>query len=377
MRPEVLDSMAPYWTEHYGNPSSIHKAGRKAHVAITQARQQLAKALNAKASEIIFTGCGTESDNMALRGIALARRAQTGANRIITSAVEHHAVLHTAEDLARHYGFELTLVTVDSQGRVDLGYLESALGDGTDVAIVSIMFANNEIGTIQPIAQIGQLCRDIGVPFHTDAIQAAGKLALDVNELGVDALSLSGHKFYGPKGIGLLYLRSGTPFQSILTGGSHENGYRAGTENVPLIVGMANALTMAEDEREEESARLTILRDRLITQILEEVDGSKLTGSWDERLPHVASFVIQGIEAEGLLIGLDLAGIAASSGSACTSGAQRPSHVLEAIGISAPDAVGGLRLSLGRSTTPADVSFASEKVAAIVQQIRSFSPPPI
>jgi len=383
VRPEVLTAMQPYFAEFYGNSSSIHRVGRRAHVALTDARRTLAALLGAQEREIIFTSGGTESDNAALRGIALARRAATGAHRIVTSAVEHHAVLHTAEDLAAHYGFELTVLPVDSNGLVRVEDVADALAPDatgaqtdpeTDVAVVSVMYANNEVGTVQPIAEIGALCRERGVPFHTDAVQAAGKLPLDVETLQVDALSLSAHKFYGPKGVGLLYLRRGTPFLPQQTGGSHEENRRAGTENVPLIVGMAQALELAENEREAEADRLRVLRDQLIGGILESVDGAQLTGSRTQRLPHLASFVIRGVEAEGVLIGLDLAGVAASSGSACTSGAQRPSHVLTAMDISAADAVGGLRLSLGRSNTAEDVTYVLEKLPSIVEQIRGVVP---
>src|SRR5690606_25249028 len=243
----------------YGNPSSIHGVGRRAGVAITQARRAIAELIGAKPSEIIFTSGGTEGDNAAVRGLALARRAATGANRIITSPVEHKAVLYTAQDLADHFGFELTLLPVDSDGLVAVDDVAAALGDGHDVAVVSVMYANNEVGTIQPIAEIGALCRARAVPFHTDAVQAAGKLSLNVDELQVDALSTSAHKFYGPKGVGFLYLRGGTPFLPYLTGGSHENNRRAGTENVPGIVGMAKAFELAESERVAENARLRVL----------------------------------------------------------------------------------------------------------------------
>jgi cysteine desulfurase len=242
------------------------------------------------------------------------------------------------------------------------------------VAVVSVMYANNEVGTVQPVAEIGEVCRARGVPFHTDAVQAAGKLPLRVDDLQVDAVSISAHKLYGPKGIGFLYLRQGTSFLPYQTGGSHEGNRRAGTENVPAIVGLAKAFELAEDEREVESERLRVLRDRLIDGILTTVEGAHLTGSREQRLPHHASFVIRGVEAEGILIGLDLAGVAASSGSACTSAAQRPSHVLEAMGIPARDAVGGLRLSLGRSNTEADVAYALEKLPPMVERIRGAAP---
>ena len=374
VRSEVFEAMQPYFAEFYGNPSSIHGVGRRAGVALAQARRTVAGLIGAKPSEIIFTSGGTEGDNAAVRGLALARRAATGANRIITSPIEHKAVLYTAQDLAEHFGFELTLLPVDSDGLIRLDDLAAALGDGHDVAVVSVMFANNEVGTVQPVTEMGALCRSRGVPFHTDAVQAAGKLSLNVDELNVDALSTSAHKFYGPKGIGFLYLRSGTPFQPFMTGGSHESSRRAGTENVPAIVGMSKALELVEAERASENARLRILRDQLIGGILEGVDGAQLTGAPAARLDNHASFVIRGVEAEGVLIALDLAGIAASSGSACTSGSQRPSHVLEAMGVPAKDAVGGLRLSLGHSNTPEDVTYLLEKLPQIVAQIKGTAP---
>jgi cysteine desulfurase len=321
VHPAVLEAMLPYFSEIYGNPSSIHRPGRRAHGALTQARATVAEHLGAKPAEIIFTSGGSEGDNLALRGIALARRAATGANHILISAVEHHAVLHTALELCDHFGFTLALLPVDEEGRVDPATVEQWLGNGTDVAVVSVMYANNEVGTIQPIAEIGALCRAHGVPLHTDAVQAVGKLPLVVNELQVDALSTSAHKFYGPKGAGFLYLRQGTPFWPTQTGGSHENNRRAGTENVPLVVGTAAALAQVEAERDQENARLQALRDQLIGGFLETVEGARLTGAPRERLSCHASFVISGVEAEGILIALDLAGVAASSGSACTSAA--------------------------------------------------------
>ncbi|MCC6166120.1 MAG: cysteine desulfurase [Caldilineaceae bacterium] len=374
VRAEVLEAMQPYFAEFYGNPSSIHSVGRRAGVALAQARRTIAEAIGAKPSEIIFTGCGTEGDNAALRGIALARRQATGAKRIITLPIEHKAVLYTAQDLAEHFGFDLTLVPVDGEGLVSVEALAEALGGGTDVAVVSVMYANNEVGAVQPVAEIGALCKAAGVPFHTDAVQAAGKLPLNVDDLNVDAMSTSAHKFYGPKGVGFLYLRGGTPYLPYMTGGSHEGGRRAGTENVPFIVGMAKALQLVEAEREQENARLRVLRDQLIGGILESVDGAMLTGSRTQRLASHASFVIRGVEAEGVLIALDLAGIAASSGSACTSGSHRPSHVLEALDVPAVDAVGGLRLSLGHSNRPEDVDYLLARLPQIVGQIKGSVP---
>ena len=344
---------------------------------MSEARQTIANVLGVNPNEIVFTGCGSESDNAALRGIALARRTQYGADRIITTPVEHHAVLYTAEDLRDCFGFELTLLPVDGDGLVSADDLDRALGDGSDVAVVSVMYANNEIGSVQAIGELGALCRERKAPFHTDAVQAAGKLPLDVNELNVDALSASAHKFYGPKGVGFLYLRRGTPFHPFLTGGSHEGRRRAGTQNVPGIVGMATALALCEAERETEMARLRQLRDRIIGHTLESVEGARLTGSQTNRLANHASFTIRDVEAEGILIALDLAGIAASSGSACTSARQRPSHVLEAVGVPVDELAGGLRLSLGLSNDADQVDFLLEKLPQIVDRHRQISPAPL
>lgn len=371
VRDEVLEVMQQFFAEIYGNPSSIHRAGRQASVLLERSRETLAALLNARPGEIVFTSGGTESDNAAVRGIALARRASTGANRLIVSAVEHKAVLETAEDLRDRFGFQLDILPVDGEGQVSIDDVASALGDGRDVALVSIMYANNEIGTIEPIAEIGSLCRSLGVPFHTDAVQAGGKLPLDVEALQVDALSLGAHKFYGPKGVGLLYLRSGTPFWPQMTGGGQERGRRAGTENVPLIAAMAKALELAEQERVEEEKRLRALRDHLIGALLEAIEGVRLTGAREKRLPNHVSIVVEGAEAEGMLIALDLAGIAASSGSACASGAHRPSHVLEAIGLPPHLAAGALRFSLGRSTTADDIDYLQKILPEIVQRVRT------
>jgi cysteine desulfurase len=370
IRPEVLEVLHTHFAESFGNPSSIHRAGRRASVALQQARELLAACLNARPGEIIFTSGGTESDNAALFGIALARRAATGANRLITTAIEHKAVLESAEALRDRFGFLLTVLPVDAQGMVHIEEMAAALGDGRDVALVSVMAANNEIGTLQPLAEIGALCRERGVPFHTDAVQAGGKLALDVKTLQVDALSLGAHKFYGPKGIGLLYLRTGTPFWPLLLGGSQEGGRRAGTENIPLIAGMARAFELAEAERPTEGMRQRALRDRLIGNLLETIEGIRLTGAPDARLDNHASFIIEDADAEGMLIALDLAGIAASSGSACASGSHRPSHVLTAIGVPPAQAAGALRFSLGRSTTVDEIDRVLAKMPEIVRRVR-------
>ena len=382
LRPEVVSAMEPYYgstdlaqSAKYGNPSSIHHAGRASYAGLSDARRTIAEILGAESNEIVFTGCGSESDNAAVRGIALARRKSDGANRIITTPIEHHAVLYTAEDLRELFGFEVTLLPVDGDGLVEADDLAEAIGDGSDVALVSVMYANNEIGSIQPISELGSLCRERNVPFHTDAVQAAGKLPLCVKELNVDALSASAHKFYGPKGVGFLYLRRGTPFHPSLTGGSHEGRRRAGTENVPGIVGMAAALALCEAERSFEMARLRSLRDRIIDDTVRSIEGVRLTGSPTLRLDNHASFVLRDVEAEGILIGLDLAGIAASSGSACTSARQQPSHVLEAIGVHAADLAGGLRLSLGLSNTSEQIEKFLDSLPRIVDQHRQAPPP--
>ncbi len=382
LRKEVVSAMEPYYgstdpaqSAKFGNPSSIHHAGRASYAGLSNARRTLAEILGADSKEIVFTGCGSESDNAALRGIALARRKRNGASRIITTPIEHHAVLNTVEDLRELFGFEVSMLPVDGDGLVEADDLAEVIGDGSDVALVSVMYANNEIGSIQPISELGSLCRERNVPFHTDAVQAAGKLPLCVNELSVDALSASAHKFYGPKGVGFLYLRRGTPFRPFLTGGSHEGRRRAGTENVPGIVGMAAALALCEAERSSEMARLRSLRDRIIEETLGAIDGVRLTGSPSLRLDNHASFVLRDVEAEGILIGLDLAGIAASSGSACTSARQQPSHVLEAIGIAAADLAGGLRLSLGLSNTGEQIDKYLDALPRIVDQHRQALPP--
>ncbi len=384
LRPEVFAAMEPFFgstdqqeNANYGNPSSIHGAGRAAHAGLSEARRKVANVLGASPNEIVLTGCGSESDNAALRGIALARRKQFGANRIITTPVEHHAVLYSAEDLRDFSGFALTLLPVDGDGLVSAEDLGRALGDGSDVAVVSVMYANNEIGSVQEIGELGALCRERGVPFHTDAVQAAGKLPLDVDGLNVDALSASAHKFYGPKGVGFLYLRRGTPYHPFLTGGSHEGGRRAGTHNVPGIVGMAEALALCEAERESEMARLRQLRDRIIGQTQESVPGARLTGSDTKRLANHASFTIRDVEAEGILIALDLEGFAASSGSACTSARQKPSHVLEAVGVPVEELAGGLRLSLGYSNNAQQIELLLQRLPRIIERHRQSIPAPL
>ncbi len=365
--PHVVEAMLPYWTQSYGNPSSVYGLGRRAAAALEDARARIARLLNCLSAEIIFTGSGTESDNLALRGVALAA-AVKGKRHIITSSVEHHAVLHTADDLAQHFDLDVTYLPTDRHGLVDPAAVAAAIRP--DTALVSVMYANNEIGTLQPIAEVGAVARQHGVPCHTDAVQAGGLLSLDVQALGADLLSLSAHKFYGPKGVGLLYVRRGTKLWPTQTGGSQERGRRAGTENVAYIVGMAAALELAQAEREAESVRLTALRDRLLNGLLARIPDAELTGHPMRRLPGHASLVIRGVEAEALLIALDLAGVAASSGSACASGSPTPSHVLTALGYSPQEAMGALRLTLGRENTAADVDFVTERLPAIVARLR-------
>jgi cysteine desulfurase len=371
VNPAVVEAMLPYFTEVYGNPSSLHHKGREASDALDQARETVADILGCKAREIIFTSCGTESDNLALRGVAFAQ-AERGKRHLITSSIEHHAIGHTMEQLEKVFGFEVTYLPVDQYGLVDPDEVKKAIRD--DTALVSIMYANNEVGTIQPLPEIAEITRAKDIPLHTDAVQAGGTLDLNVDRLGVDLLSLSAHKFYGPKGVGILYARRKTKLMPIQTGGAHENRRRAGTENVPYIVGTATALKLAHEHAAEENQRLIGLRDRLINGILERVPGSALTGHPTQRLPNSASFVFEFIEGEGILLNLDMLGVCASSGSACTSASLEPSHVLGAMGVPIEIAHGSLRLSLGKSNTIEDVDFVVEHLPGIVQKLREISP---
>jgi len=370
--PRVVQAMLPYWTEQYGNASSVYRLGRSAHQALDQARQKVADILNCAPKEVIFTSCGTESDNLALRGLALERRERLHANHIVSSPIEHHAIGHTLEQMEKHFGFEVSTVPVDRHGMVDPADVERAIRPET--AIISVMFANNEVGTIQPIAEIGEIARAHKIPFHTDAVQAGGALPLDVKAQKVDLLSLSAHKFYGPKGVGLLYARRGVPLLPIQTGGGHEYGRRAGTENVPYIVGLATALELATQEMEAANARITQLRDRLISGILERIPESQLTGHPTQRLPNNASFLFRYIEGESILLNLDMAGVAASSGSACTSGSLEPSHVLTAMGFSHEVAHGSLRLTLGKENTLEEIEYVLDILPGIVEKLRQMSP---
>ena len=363
----VLDAMLPHFRDNFGNPSSIHKWGREAEKAIEQSRRDVAAVLNCAPNEIIFTSCGTEADNLALRGAAFAMREAGKGNHLITSAIEHHAVLGTAQQLRDHFGFDLTILPVDSRGRVRLADVEAAFR--ADTILISIMYANNEIGTIQPIREIAELARARGILTHTDAVQAASQLDVDVQKLGVDMLALGAHKFYGPKGVGALYVHKGTPLLPSQTGGGHERGLRAGTSNVPYIVGLAAALKLAAERRESDNAHYRALRDRL-TSALTEIPDSKLTGHPDQRLPNNASFVFHNIDGNELLMRLDLEGVAASSGSACKTGNPEPSEVITALGFDRSWALGSLRLTVGRGTTEEEIERAAEVVKRVLGKMR-------
>lgn len=363
----VLDAMLPYFTMEYGNASSIYTLGRHAMQAIDSAREQVAGVLGCRPTEVTFTGCGSESDNLALKGVVYA--AQKKGNHLITSTIEHHAVLHTCQYLER-FGFKTTYLPVDAYGRVDPDDVGRAITDQT--VLVSIMYANNEVGTIEPVAEIGRICRARKVPFHIDAVQAGGALPLLVAELNADLLSLSAHKFYGPKGVGILYARQGVRLLPQLQGGSQERGRRAGTENVAGIVGAAAALSLAQEEQPRVTPRITALRDRLIAGILA-IPRSRLTGHPTERLPNNASFCFEGVEGESILLNLDLLGIAASTGSACTSGSVDPSHVLVALGLPPEWSHGSLRLTLGKENTDADVDVILSVLPGIIEKLRNLS----
>ena len=366
---EVLEAMLPFYKEVYGNPSSLYSLGRDAKTALEEARARTAGCLGANANEIYFTSCGSESDNWAVTGAARAQR-KKGKNHIITSAFEHHAVLHTCQALEKE-GFEVTYLNVHENGIVHPDELEAAITDKT--ALVTIMYANNEIGTIQPIPEIGAICKKHGVLFHTDAVQAIGNVHIDVKEQNIDMLSLSGHKIHAPKGVGALYLRSGVSIENFMDGGAQERGRRAGTENVAEIVGLSVAMERACSTVDQRIARLTPMRDKLIHEILK-IDRSRLNGDLEHRLPGNVSFCFQGVEGESLLLMLDMKGICASSGSACTSGSLDPSHVLLSIGLPHEVAHGSLRLSFGDDSTMEDVDYIIETLPPIIERLRAMSP---
>ena len=369
LSPAVLEAMMPYLTEEYGNPSSLYRFGNHAKRAIEQARKEVADVLGAEPFEILFTGGGSEADNW-VKEIMRSLKAR-GKNHFITSAVEHHALLHSAQRLQKE-GFEVTFIPVDREGQIDPEQVRAAIRPET--GLVSIMFANNEIGTIYPIQEIGAICRQAGVLFHTDAVQAAGHLPINVKEMNIDLLSLSAHKFHGPKGVGAFYCRRGIPLPSLIDGGAQERGKRAGTENVAGIVGLGAALRLANEEMSETSARVSAMCDRLIDGILQTVPMCRLNGPRHNRLPGNCNISFLGIEGESLLLRLDLAGIAASSGSACASSSLDPSHVLLAIGLPHEVAHGSVRLSLSDYNTEEDVDYILEKLPEIVSTLRSMSP---
>ena len=369
MSEAAIEAMTRCMRDCYGNPSSLYRIGQQAKEVLEQAREEVASVINAQPREIYFTSGGSEADNQAIRSAALAGK-KKGKTHIISSAFEHHAVLHTLNTLKLE-GFDVTLLPVHENGIVIPAEVEAAIRP--DTCLVTIMYANNEIGTIQPIREIGAVCRAHNVLFHTDAVHAVGPLAIDVQAENIDYLSASSHKFHGPKGVGFLYARKGVPLTSLIDGGAQERGRRAGTENVPGIVGMAAALKETVAERESENARLTVLRDRLIAG-LSEIPHSALNGDAEKRLPGNVNFCFEGIEGESLLLLLDEKGISASSGSACTSGSLDPSHVLLAIGRIHDVAHGSLRLSLGRENTPEDVEYIIPAVKDVVTYLRGFSP---
>lgn len=369
LSPEVLQDMMPYLTTVYGNPSSMYSIGSEAQKAVELARVDVAEAINALPKEIFFTSGGSESDNWAIKGVARALKAK-GKNHIITSAFEHHAVLHTCDALKKE-GFEITLLDVHSDGLVRSEELEAAIKDTT--ALVSIMYANNEIGTIQPIEELGAVCRRHGVLFHTDAVQAMGNVPIDVKKQNIDLLSMTAHKLHGPKGCGALYIRQGVRPQILIDGGAQERGMRAGTENVAGIVGLASAVKRAKATMELRTERLTGLRNRLIDS-LSKIERSRLNGDREKRLPGNINMCFEGIEGEALLLRLDLMGICASSGSACTSGSLDPSHVLLAIGLPHEIAHGSLRLSFSDETTEEDIDYIAKCVPQVVNTLRSMSP---
>lgn len=365
--PRALEIMMPYLTEVYGNSSSAHRWGRQAEQAIEDAREEIARVLNCKPAEIIFTSGGSESDNLAIRGAAWALREQGKGHHLITTPVEHNAVSRTVEQMAAVMGFERTILPVDRHAQVDVEDFSTALRPGTTVA--SVIYSNNEVGTIAPLPQLAETAHAHGALFHTDAVQAAGQLSLDVQALGVDMLSISAHKFYGPKGVGALYLREGVSLVPSQSGGSHEEGRRAGTHNTAFIVGMARALQLAYEEREERIAHYRRMRDLLIEGILSRIPQSRLTGHPEHRLPSHASFLFPGVDSSRLLMHLDLKGVAASGGSACKSGNPEPSGVLLAMGYVPEEAIGSLRLSVGKQTTVEDVEYAINAVVESVKKL--------
>lgn len=369
VKKEVLDEMLPYFGEKYGNPSSIYTIGRESKKAIDEARDRIAKAVGATPREIFFTGGGSEADNWAIKGIAYGNRGK--GNHIITTKIEHHAVLHVCEYLEKD-GFEVTYLDVDEYGMIDLEQLKEAITDKT--ILITIMYINNEIGTIQPVKEIAKIAKEKGVYFHTDAVQALGNVSIDVKELGVDIMNFSAHKIYGPKGVGAIYIRKGVKLHPLIHGGAQERKKRAGTENVPGIVGFGKAAELAVENLDDHITHVKNLRDKLIRGIKENIKYVRLNGHPTERHPGNVNFCFEFIEGESLLLSLDMVGIAGSSGSACTSGSLDPSHVLMAIGLTHEIAHGSLRLSIGDFTTEEDIEYVIENLKVIVERLRQMSP---
>ena len=372
VHPQVIEAMLPYWTEMYGNPASSHDYGRQAGSALDKSRRTLADLLNAQPDELTFTSCGSESDNMALRGVMYAARANGTGNHLITCAIEHGAVLKTAEQLRDHFNFDVTILPVDQFGQVNPADVEAAIQP--DTALISIMAANNEIGTLQPVLMIGQIAREHGIPFHTDAIQAVAVRQWNLADMPIDLMSIAPHKFYGPKGVGVLYARRGIEMVASLTGGGQEDGRRSGTVNVPFAVGAAKALELAMAELKERNSHYQTLRDHLIDGLLDAfpVD-CVLTGHPTERLPHNASFAFRNVDGNNLLMHLDMAGVAASSGSACKTGNPKPSAVLEAIGLESDWTKGGLRLTVGQQNSLEDIEYVLEIMPGIIEKLQKMN----
>jgi len=371
MDTRVLDAMSPYFSASFGNPSSVHRYGQIAESAIDSARETVASILNCRPDEIIFTSCGSESDNLAIRGAAYAMREKTGTKWILASRAEHPAVTKTLLHLEKYEGFLIEWLDVNERGMVTPEIVSKAICG--DTAIVSVMYANNEIGTINPIKEIAEICRANNILFHTDAVQAAAYLPLDVQALGVDMMSLGAHKFYGPKGVGALYVRKGTPLLSHLTGGGQEFSLRAGTQNVPYIVGFAEALRLTNEEREQRTTHVRPLRDKIIGTVLETIPDSQLTGDLESRLPHHASFAFQNMDGNLLLTLLDAAGFACSSGSACKTGNPEPSEVMTAIGLSRDWGLGSLRVTLGKDVLPEHVESFLSVLPSLVEKARKLN----
>ncbi|WP_420628098.1 cysteine desulfurase family protein [Candidatus Leptofilum sp.] len=373
VHPQVIEKMLPFWTEHYGNPSSSHAHGRSANFALGEARRTVAGLMNAQPKEIVFTGCGSESDNLAVRGVMWAARQHGSGNHLITSVIEHEAVLETAVQLRDHFNFDVTILGVDEYGRVSVDDVAAAIRP--DTALISVMAANNEIGTMQPIQQIGALAREHGILFHSDAVQAAATTRWDMQTMPLDLISFAPHKFYGPKGVGILYVREGVELVSSLTGGGQEDGRRSGTVNVAFAVGAAEAFKLAQDNLEAQVTHYTNLRDQLIAGVMTAVPANEiiLTGHPTERLPHHASFALKNMSGNDLLIHLDMAGICASSGSACKTGDPKPSPILETIGLDPAWTKGGLRFTVGSQNTPDQIEHLIQAMPTVVEKVKKIS----